>query len=379
MNKMIYLDHAATTPLDGEILQKMTPYLQGVFGNASSQHSYGREAANAVLSARDGIAAALGVRAEEVYFTSGGTEADNLAVKGVCLANADRGKHLVISAIEHPAVTESALDLRALGFEVTFVAPDRDGVVTARAVEAALRPDTTFVAVMSANNETGVIQPIADIYEVTKAHGAFLWCDCVQTAGVLPFARFPADGYALSSHKFYGPKGFGAAYIRSGTKFMRQMSGGHQERAMRGGTTDTAGAVGCAAALAAAYSRADENRRRVAALRDLFVGRVLEEIDGVALNGSREHRLPANANLRFDGCDGENIVFLLDLQGVAASTGSACSSGAVTPSHVLTAMGLSEREAKSSVRFTFGKYNTESDVHCAVDTLKYAVNKIRNK
>lgn len=374
---MIYLDNAATTPLDEEILEIMTPYLKGVFGNASSQHSFGRQAANAVISARDEIAAIMGVKSEELYFTSGGTEADNLAVKGVCLANRDKGRHLVISAIEHPAVIESALDMRSLGFEVTFVSPNRDGVVTAEAVKEALRPDTIFVAVMSANNETGVIQPLPAIYAATKAHGAFLWCDCVQTAGVLPFQDFPADGAAISSHKFYGPKGFGVAYIKSGTKFIRQISGGHQERAMRGGTTNTAAAVGCAAALKRAYENAREINARVTALRDNFIDRVLTEIDGTRLNGDRANRLPANANISFEGCDGENIVFLLDLHGVAASTGSACSSGAVTPSRVLTSMGLTEREAKSSVRFTFGKNNTQSDVDGAVAALKQAVDKIR--
>lgn len=376
---MIYLDHAATTPLDGEIFDLMTPFFKGVFGNASSQHSYGRQAANAVVAARDDVAEVLGVGADEIYFTSGGTEADNLAVKGVCLANADRGKHLVISSIEHPAVIESALDLQKLGFEVTFVAPDGDGVVSAEAVKAALRPDTVFAAVMSANNETGVIQPLQAVYDATRANGTFLWCDCVQTAGVLPFAYFPADGYALSAHKFYGPKGVGAAYIRRGTKFLRQMAGGHQERAMRGGTTNTAAIVGCAAALKKAYAERGQNNAYIAKLRDAFVKRVLAEIGGTTLNGSAEHRLPSNANIAFDGCDGENIVFLLDLNGVAASTGSACSSGAVTPSRALISMGMTEERAKSSVRFTFGKDNTPEEVDVAVQTLKSAVAKIRNK
>lgn len=375
---MIYFDNAATTPLDDDILKIMTPYLKGVFGNASSQHAYGREAAKAVISARDKIAALMGVKPSEIYFTSGGTEADNLAVKGVCLANADRGKHLVVSAVEHPAVIESAKDLRAFGFDVTFVYPDARGVITPQAVEAAMRPDTIFVAVMSANNETGVIQPVADIYGVTKPRGAFLWCDCVQTAGVLGFENFPSDGKAISAHKFYGPKGFGAAYIKAGTRFNRLLSGGMQERSMRGGTTNVAGAAGCAAALEKACANREKINAQVAALRDYFVDRVLSEISGTRLNGEGVERLPSNANISFDGCDGENILFLLDLNGVAVSTGSACSSGAVTPSHVLTAMGLSERQAKSSVRFTFGKYNTREEVDAALEILKAAVCKIRS-
>lgn len=374
---MIYLDNAATTPLDEDILKIMTPYLQGVFGNASSQHACGREAANAAVCARDKIAYLMGVNPSEIYFTSGGTEADNLGVKGVCLANAQRGKHLVVSAVEHPAVIESAKDLQAFGFEVTFVNPDSRGVITPQAVESALRPDTVFVAVMSANNETGVIQPVADIYGVTKAHGAFLWCDCVQTAGVIDFSDFPSDGKAISSHKFYGPKGFGAAYIKSGTRFNRIISGGMQERSMRGGTTFVAGAVGCAAALDKACAESEKNNLRIAELRDYFSGRVLSEIPGTRLNGEGARRLPSNANISFEGCDGENVLFLLDLQGVAVSTGSACSSGAVTPSHVLTSMGLSESQAKSSVRFTFGKYNTREEADRVVEILKSAVKKIR--
>lgn len=374
---MIYLDNAATTPLDKDILQEMTPYLTGVFGNASSQHAYGRQAANAVDCSRDKIARLTGVKPSEIFFTSGGTEADNLAVKGVCMANAQKGKHLVVSSIEHPAVIESAKDLQSLGFEVTFINPDSNGVVTPQSVEAAMRPDTVLVAVMSANNETGVIQQIADIHKITQAHNAFLWCDCVQSAASFGFENFPSDGKAISAHKFYGPKGFGVAYIKSGTRFNRLISGGMQERSMRGGTTFVAGAVGCAAALEKAISQRDVNNARVAAVRDYFEKRVLSEISGTRINGEGAQRLPSHSNISFEGCDGENILFLLDLHGVAVSTGSACSSGAVTPSHVLTAMGLSERLAKSSVRFTFGKYNTCEEVNETLEILKSAVSKIR--
>jgi cysteine desulfurase len=230
---------------------------------------------------------------------------------------------------------------------------------------------------MAANNETGVIQPIKAVYDVCKQKNVFLYCDCVQTAGVLPFENFPADGIGISAHKFYGPKGVGVLYIKGGTKFSRLISGGHQERAMRGGTTYTAGVVGCAAALKKAVGGAEENNAKILALRDMFIDRVLSEIEGTHLNGDRTNRLPANANISFDGCDGQNLLFLLDMAGVAVSTGSACSSGAVTPSHALTAMGLTEKAAKSAVRFTFGKYNTPEDVSLAVSALSSAVNKIR--
>lgn len=375
---MIYLDHAATTPLDRAVLEKMTPYLTEIYGNPSSQHSFGQRAANAVQSARDGIAQILGVPAGELYFTSGGTEAGNTALKGVCAANRGKGRHIVVSAIEHAALLSSAEDMKKYGYEVTCVKPSENGVVSAESVAAAIRSDTVFVGVMAANNETGVIQPVKDIYKVCKERGVFYYCDCVQTAGVLDFADFPADGKGFAAHKFYGPKGFGGLYVRGNCRFERLLSGGSQEKGLRGGTTYVAGAVGCAYALERAVACAEENNKKVAELRDRFVERVLACIDGVHLNGDKTDRLPSNANLSFDGCDGEQIAFALDLRGIAVSTGSACSSGAVTASHVLTAMGLSEERVKSAVRFTFGKNNTTEEVETTMQALYEVVQKIRN-
>lgn len=374
---MIYLDHAATTPLDGAVLEEMTPYLTGIYGNPSSQHSFGQRAANAVQSARDKIAEIMGVSPSALYFTSGGTEAGNTALKGVCAANRDKGRHIVLSAIEHPALISSAEDMKKYGWQVTLVKPNESGIVSAASIAEAICPDTVFVGVMAANNETGVIQPIKDIYDVCKERGAFFYCDCVQTAGVLPFSCFPADGIGFAAHKFYGPKGFGGLYVRGNCKFERLLSGGSQEKGLRGGTTYVAGAVGCAYALERAVESAEENNKRVAALRDRFVDGVMREIDGVQLNGDRTLRLPSNANLSFSGCDGEQIAFALDLRGIAVSTGSACSSGAVKASHVLTAMGLDEKRVKSAVRFTFGKYNTDGEVDTVVSALKEVVEKIR--
>lgn len=377
-NNIIYLDHAATTPLDGGVLSLMTPYLTNVFGNASSQHSLGREAANALTAARDKIAVALGIFPSELYFTSGGTEADNLGIKGLALAGCERGRHVVVSAIEHPAVIESAFALQPFGFEIDFVYPDERGVVTPEAVGAVMRQNTVLVAVMSANNETGVIQPVADIYNVVKERGALLWCDCVQTAGVLPLSLFPADGHAISAHKFYGPKGVGAAHIRKGVRFVPQMNGGHQERGLRGGTSNTAAAVGMAEAFALSLSRAEEENKKIASLRDAFEELVLAKISGVHINGGGE-RLPSHSNLSFEGCDGQNIVMLLDMNGVAASTGSACTSGAATPSHVLQAMGFDEKRVRSAVRFSFGRDNTLDEVKYSVEILQKIISKIRNK
>lgn len=374
---MVYLDHAATTPLDGRVLQAMTPYLTEIYGNASSQHSYGRKAANAVTVARDKIAGIMGVSPSELYFTSGGTEAGNTALKGVCAALRGRGRHVVLSALEHPALISAANDMREYGYEITLVNPAKNGIVSAESVAGAIRPDTVFVGVMAANNEVGTIQPIKDIYAACRERNVFLYCDCVQTAGVLPFALFPADGIGFSAHKFYGPKGFGGLYVRGNCRFERLISGGEQERGLRGGTTYVAGAVGCARALEIAEREAQCNNENIRKLRDLFVKRVLAEIEGTHVNGDLQNRLPSNANISFDGCDGEQILFALDLAGIAVSTGSACSSGAVTPSRVLTSMGLDEGRVKSAVRFTFGRGNTLQETEYAAVKLKEAVERIR--
>ena len=374
---MIYLDNAATTPLDGEVLNAMLPYLKENFGNPSSQHGAGRTAAVAVLNARDRISKLIGCKADEVFFVSGGTEAGNWALKGVCSFYGEK-KHIVVSAIEHPALIESAKDMQKFGYEVTFVNPDENGIIQPEAVKKAIRVDTAFCAVMHANNETGVIQPVEEIGAVCKSRGVFYYCDCVQTAGVLPFPTAHCDALGISAHKLYGPKGVGAIYINGKAVISRLISGGKQERGLRGGTTNTAGVVGLAAALENASACAEDNNKKITALRDYFVNKVLTEIDFTHVNGGGAI-LPATANISFDGCDGENILFLLDLNGIAVSTGSACSAGAVTASHVLTAMGLSLTRVKSAVRFTFGKYNTFEEVDKTVSVLKQAVEKIRSK
>ena len=373
----IYLDHAATTPLDTEVFRKMTPYFTDVFGNASSQHCFGREAANALTCARDEVARAVGVASKEIYFTSGGTEADNLGIKGISLANADRGKHIIVSAIEHPAVLESAFSLKKFGYEITLVMPDGDGVIRPESVEKALRPDTVLVAVMSANNETGAIQPIREIYERVHAAGAYLWCDCVQSAGALPFGLFPADGWAISAHKFNGPKGVGVARIRSGVRFEPQMCGGHQERGLRGGTINTPAIVGLAEALKMSQNNSEKVNAYVSSLRDSFESCVLKLCEGVRINGANARRLPSHSDMSIGGCDGQNVVMLLDMQGVAASTGAACSSGATTPSHVLSAMGLSEDLVRGGVRFSFGRENTPQEAERAAHILAQVVSSIR--
>lgn len=372
---MIYLDNAATTPLDEAVLNKMLPFMRRDFGNPQSQHSAGRVAGNAVISARDKVARLLGCKSEEVYFVSGGTEAGNTALKGVCAAR--RKGHLIVSAIEHPALIESAKDMQKYGFEVTFLKPDCRGIVSAPSVAASIRPNTIFCAVMHANNEVGTIQPVEEIGKICKAHNVFYYCDCVQTAGVLPFPTAHCNALGISSHKFYGPRGFGAMYIKNGSEITRLISGGMQERGFRGGTLNAAAVAGLAEALERAVKDREQNNKKTAVLRDAFLKRVLTEIEGARLNGDAKLRLPSNANVSFEGCAGENILFLLDLNGIAVSTGSACSAGAVSPSHVLTAMGLPPERVNSAVRFSFGKYNTEEEVESVVGVLKTVINRIR--
>lgn len=372
---MIYLDNAATTPLDEAVLNKMLPFMRRDFGNPQSQHSAGRVAGNAVISARDKVARLLGCKSEEVYFVSGGTEAGNTALKGVCAAR--RKGHLIVSAIEHPALIESAKDMQKYGFEVTFLKPDCRGIVSAPSVAASIRPNTIFCAVMHANNEVGTIQPVEEIGEICKAHNVFYYCDCVQTAGVLPFPTAHCNALGISSHKFYGPRGFGAMYIKNGSEITRLISGGMQERGFRGGTLNAAAVAGLAEALERAVKDRELNNEKISFLRNVFLKAVLNSIDGACLNGDAKLRLPSNANVSFEGCAGENILFLLDLNGVAVSTGSACSAGAVSPSHVLTAMGLPPERVNSAVRFSFGKYNTEEEVESVVGVLKTVINRIR--
>lgn len=369
---MIYLDNAATTVLDEEVLAAMLPYLKSNYGNSQSQHAAGRAAAQGLISARDKVAAIFGCKSEEVYFLSGGTEAGNLAVKGVCSAH---GKgHLIISAIEHPAVIESAKDMQKSGFDVTFIQPDSRGIIPPEEVEKAVRPDTIFCAVMAANNEIGTLQNVQKIGEICTRYNIFYYCDCVQAVGAMPFPVGVANAFAVSAHKFHGPKGVAAMYVKGGSKINGIISGGRQERGLRGGTVNVASAVGLSCALERAVK--GEHIAKIADLRNQFVNRILTEIEGTHLNGDLVQRVPSNANISFDGCDGENILFCLDLKGICVSTGSACSAGAVIPSHVISAMA-GEARAKSAVRFTFGKYNTKEDVDHTISALKEIVSKIR--
>lgn len=378
--KRIYLDHAATTGLDAAVLSKMAPYFSDIFGNANSQHSFGREAVRGVDEARDTIASLIGAKPNEIYFTSGGTQADNWAIRGAAHANRARGNHLIVSAVEHPAMLTTARELEKEGFEVTLAPVDEFGTVDVAKLEESIRPETVFIGVMAANNEIGTLQPLAEISEIAQRHKILFFTDAVQAAGAIPLdVNAPrVDMMSISGHKFYGPKGVGALYIRSGVKTGKILTGGHQERGMRGGTTNVPGVVGMAEALRLAVAKLDENAAYISSLRDRFIARVQKEIPFVKLNGHPKNRLPSNANFSFRYVEGESLLFSLDLAGIAVSSGSACSSGSLEPSHVLLATGVSEGLAHGSLRFSFGRENTAEDVDYTVDKLKEIVVKLRN-
>ena len=377
---MFYFDHAATTPVDPRVLQKMLPYFTENFGNPNSQHACGRRAAAAVDEARDTVASLIGAKPNEIYFTSGGTESDNWALRGAAHANAERGKHLIVSAVEHPAMISTARELKKEGFEVTFAAVDEFGKVDLQKLKDSIRPDTTFIGVMTANNEIGTIQPIAEISALARERGITFFTDAVQAAGALKLnVKEPAvDMLSFSGHKFYGPKGVGVLYIRSGVRVGKIITGGHQERSMRGGTTNVPSIVGLAEAFRLANEEMAQNNAHVSAIRDRFIARVLREIPYVKLNGHPKDRLPNNANFSFRYIEGESLLFSLDLAGIAVSSGSACSSGSLEPSHVLLATGLPEGLAHGSIRFSFGKENTAEQIDIAVEKLKEIVVRLRN-
>ena len=375
----IYFDHAATTPVDPKVLEKMIPYYTQVFGNPNSQHVFGRESVKAVDQARDDIAKIINAKPNEVYFTSGGTEGDNWVLRGIANAYKEKGRHIVISPIEHAAMLSTASALTKQGFEIEYMKVDEQGFVDLEHLKTIVRDDTILVGCMMANNEVGTIEPIKEIAEIAHQHGAIMFTDAVQAAGVLKtdVKELGVDLMSMSAHKIYGPKGVGALYIRNGVKIESILTGGHQERMRRGGTTNVPAIVGFAEAFKIAEKEREVNFQYVSSLRDRFIGRVLAEVPFVKLNGPRQNRLPANADFSFKFIEGESILFSLDLAGIAVSSGSACSSGSLEPSHVLLALGLPEELAHGSIRFSFGKHNTIEEVDYAVEVIKQSVQRLR--
>ncbi len=376
---MIYLDHNATTPLHPRVLEAMLPYLRERWGNPSSPHRVGHQARTAVEHARGRIAEHLACAPAELVFCASGTEADNLALRGVAHALRARGDHIVTSAIEHHAVLHTCRALEAGGLRVTYLPVSPAGLVEPRALEASLDAGTTLVSVMHANNETGVLQPLEEIAAITRRRGVVLHTDAVQTAGKLPLrlAELGADLVTLSAHKLYGPKGAAALYVREGTPLSPVTTGGAQERGLRAGTEDVAAIVGFAEAVALACEDLAHEGARLRALRDRLERELVAAVPGTRIHGALAPRVPNTASLGFPGVDGESVVLGLDLQGICASTGSACSTGEPEPSHVLRAMGCSPREAQGAVRLSLGRETREEDVAAVVRALADTVERLR--
>ena len=383
--RKVYLDHSATTPSDPRVVEAMLPYLTERFGNASSVHSFGQEARAAVDRARRQVAAFAGARANEIVFTSGGTEANNLAIRGLCEAAQSHGRHIITSAIEHPSVRSSIQGLEQREWEATQLPVYDDGVVRVEDVRAALRPDTILISVMMANNEIGTVQPIAEIGALVRAERKVgrrhLWLhtDAVQAAGRVPIdvESLGCDLLSLSAHKIYAPKGTGALFVRKGVRLTPQQVGGHQERERRGGTEAVANIVAFGAATELAQREMPERNEHTRRLRDRFEKQIAESVDEIVFNGSREQRLPHLSNISFRFIEGEGLLIHLDMQGVAVSSGSACSSGTLEPSPVIQALGRDDEMARGSIRFSFGKDNSEADVDYVSDVLTHAVESLR--
>ena len=375
MDRLIYMDNAATTPVHPEVYEAMKPYFSEVYSNPSAVYTFAGKAGRAVDEARRTIASVINAKPEEVYFTAGGSESDNWAIIGAAEGNCNKGKHIITTRIEHHAVLNTCKYLEKHGFEVTYLDVDKYGRVSPEDVENAIRPDTILISVMTANNEIGSIQPIEEIGGIAKDHGILFHTDAVQAMGHIQIdvEKMNIDMLSASAHKLNGPKGVGLMYIRKGIAIPSFIHGGAQERGRRAGTLNVPGIVGFATAARMAEESLTERNQYVTGLRDYFIDRALGGIDGSRLNGDRINRLPNNVNLSFPGINGETLLILLDQNGICASSGSACSSGSLDPSHVLTAIGLSDQEAGSSLRFTLSEQNTRDDVDYTIDIIKKAL------
>lgn len=387
---MIYLDHAATTKTAPEVVEAMLPYFTECYGNAGSIYKLGNESRMAVIRTKETIAGTLGAEANEIYFTSGGTESDNWALKAVYEAYRDKGRHIITSKIEHHAVLHTCEYLEKQGAEVTYLDVDGDGLVDVEQLKRAIRPDTILISVMYANNEIGTLQPVKEIGEIAASHGILFHTDAVQAYGQLPIdvAACHIDLLSASGHKFNGPKGVGFLYVSKRAKIRSFMHGGQQERGRRAGTENIPGIVGLEAAVRRVYGSVEEaecvcnleeekNAERERILRDYLISQIEEKIPAAVLNGHRTKRLPGNVNFSFPGVEGESVLIMLDMQGICASSGSACTSGSIDPSHVLLAIGRSPEEARSAIRLTLGAENTKEEMDIVVGELARIVGKIR--
>ena len=379
MNKIKYFDHASTTPVKEEVLKEMIPYFNLEFGNPSSLYSIGRRNRRAVEEAREKVARAINAKPNEIYFTSCGSESDNLAIKGIAFENKHKGNHIITSKIEHPAVLNTCKMLEQEGFKVTYLDVNKKGLIDLKILEESITDKTILISIMFANNEIGTIQPIKEIGKIAKKHNIYFHTDAVQAMGNIKIDvnNMNINSLSMSAHKFYGPKGVGALYIREGIPFKKLQDGGHQEKDKRAGTENVPGIVGLGKAIEIANNNIDRYNKKLVYLRDYYINQVEEKIPDVKLNGDRVNRLPGNANFSFKYVDGEELLLDLDAKGIAASSGSACSSGTDAPSHVLLAIGLTAETAKGALRITMGEENTKEDIDYLVSTLTEIVRKIR--
>lgn len=379
MSKSIYLDNAATTKLSPVVLKEMMPYLTDMYGNPSSIYHIGRESRKALDTARDRVAKALNANSSEIFFTSGGTEADNWAIKGVAFANEKKGKHIITTNIEHHAVLHTCEYLEKYGFEITYLPVKKNGIIDIQDFKDALRDDTILVSVMFANNEIGTIQPIKEIGEITRERGIYFHTDAVQAVGNIPInvEDLKIDLLSLSGHKFNGPKGVGVLYIKRGVNILPMIHGGGQERNKRAGTENVAGIVGIGKAIELATKDIEKKSKKLTELRDMTIKGLMERIPDTILNGDPQKRLPGNVNVCFKYIEGESILLMLDMKGICASSGSACTSGSLDPSHVLLAIGLPHEIAHGSLRLTFSAENSKTDVEYLLETIPPIVDRLR--
>lgn len=380
MEKIRYFDHSATTALNENVLKEMLPYFSMEYGNASSIYGLARRAKKAVEDSRDKVAKAINANPQEIYFTSGGSESDNLAIKGIAYANRSKGNHIITSKIEHHAVLGSCKTLEKQGFEVTYLDVDENGKVDLGQLKNSIRDNTILITIMFANNEIGTIEPIAEIGRIAKEHGIYFHTDAVQAVGNvrIDVEKMNIDALSMSGHKFYGPKGIGALYVRKGVKFDKIQDGGHQERDKRAGTENVPGIVGLGKAIELAYTDFGAKVEHLRTLRDYYVSQVEEKIPYIKVNGDRKDRLPGNSNISFRFIEGESLLLNLDQKGICASSGSACTSGSLDPSHVLLAIGLPHEIAHGSLRITLGQDNTKEDIDFLVNSLVEVVERLRN-
>jgi len=376
-----YFDHAATTAVREEVLKEMLPFFSIQYGNASSLYRIGRQSRRALDGARARVAKAINSSPKEIYFTACGSESDNLALKGICYANRNKGNHIITTKIEHQAILQSCKTLEKEGFEVTYLNVNKEGFINLNELEQAIKDNTILISIMFANNEIGTIQPIKEIGEIAKRHKVIFHTDAVQAVGnvLIDVDKMNIDLLSMSAHKFYGPKGVGALYVRDGIEFQRIQDGGHQEKNKRAGTENVAGIVGLGKAIEISYREFDKYNEKLKSLRDYYIEEVEKRIPNIKVNGDRIQRLPGNANISFENIEGSELLVKLDERGICASTGSACASGTIEPSHVLVAIGTESDYAQGSLRITIGEENTKEDIDYLINCLEEIINDLRKK